>query len=397
MIVFTVWLWLAASPHAAVLPALDRPARSGQAASSSGDELIADLAGRIAAALAGIDGVRLVIVDEAAPQLSNGPRLERDLAEQLAARGVRVVDNASGSAVVRVACSANLRERVCAAEIKTRDSSQTLIASSPLDRSSDAHDAESLTLDLHHVFGQREPILDIAAVGDRLIVLDSTSLSLYQRAGTTWERRRSQPIVTSRVWPRDLRGRLRVSGGSVDAFLPAVVCRAALDSFTMSCVDERQPWPLPIENAGIAGGRNYFTTPEGVAFYGFAALDGDAGARWLLAADRSRLLLADEARRPIEPAIGAADDVAGVAGCLPGALVLAASRGSAAEGGDIVGLFRVRDRHLVPVASPLLLPGSLTALWAAAGSSSATAVVRRTTQNGKERYDAFQVDVVCSR
>jgi hypothetical protein len=384
VIVFAVLLSLVAALH-------------GAATALSDDDLVADLAGRIAAAVAGVDGVHLAIVGEPAEALSGPPRLARDLAERLAARGVRIVENASGAALVRVACSTNLRERVCAAEIRKGDASQTVIASSPVDRPSGARDSPTLTLNLQHVFGQSAPILDIAIVGDRLIVLDPTTMSLYQRSATGWERRRSQAVVPSRVWPVDVRGRLRVSGGSVDAFLPGVVCRATVDSFTVSCVDERQPWPLAIENAGIASGRNYFTTPEGLAFYGFAALDADAGAPWLLAADRSRLVLADEARRPLEPTVGAADDVAGVATCVPGAFIIAASRAPGGDGRDVLRLFRVLDRHLVGAAPSLLLPGSLTALWTAAGSGTATAVVRRSLPSGNDRYDVFQIDVACGR
>src|SRR5439155_9861437 len=266
----------------------------GAVSGSAFDDLLADLAGRIVAAIAPADTVHLVTTGSPPTESYASDRLGRDLAQRLAARGVRIVDSAVPAAVVRVSCSTNLRERVCAADIKRGDQFQTVIASSLLDRTIDSDDAQPLTLDLRHVIGQSAPILDVALAGDRLIVLDPTALTLYERVGTRWVRRRSQPIASSRVWPRDVRGRLRVSGGFVEAFLPGVVCRATLEGFTSSCADERQPWPLAIHNAGIASGRNYFTTPEGLAFFGFAALDTDAGARWLLAADRSRLLLADE-------------------------------------------------------------------------------------------------------
>src|SRR5439155_10763078 len=162
-----------------------------------------------------------------------------------------------------------------------------------------------------------------------------------------WQRRRSQAVVSSRVWPRDLRGRLRVTGPSVEAFLPGAICRATLESFTVSCADDRQSWPLGIDNAGIASGRNYFTTPEGLGFYGFAPLDPVAGAKSLLVADRSRLVLLDEARRALEPAVGAGEDVVGVTTCAPGSFVLVASRASGADGRDTLRLFRVVDKRLV--------------------------------------------------
>src|SRR5439155_24615133 len=129
-----------------------------------------------------------------------------------------------------------------------------------------------------------------------------------------------------------------------------------------------QPWPIGIDNAGIGSGRNYFTTPEGLAFYGLAALEPTAGAKWLLAADRSRLVLLDEARRALDPAIGSGDDLAGVVTCAPGSFVMVASRAPNTDGRDMLRLFRVVDRRLVPAASSLLLPGALTALWVSPGS-----------------------------
>src|SRR5947209_1999874 len=278
--------------------------------SPSFEDLLADLASKIAAVVAPADRVRLSVAGDA-PDDGARRKVEGDLGAALVARGIRPADSGPGSPAVRVACSANLRERVCAAQITKGDASQSVFATGAIDRSSETRDAP-LTLDMRHVFGQREPILDVALAGDRLVVLDPAALTLYQRSGAVWQRRRSQPIAAARPWPRDVRGRLRLAGNSVEAFLPGVVCRATLESFTASCADERQPWPLAIDNTGIAAGRNYFTTPEGLAFYGLAPLDSAAGARWLLAAERSRLLLLDEGRRPLEPAIGAGDDVAGV-------------------------------------------------------------------------------------
>lgn len=254
--------------------------------------------------------------------------------------------------------------------------------------------ASPLMLEMRHLFSQAAPILDVALVGDRLIVLDAAAMTLYQRAGAVWQKRRSQPTVSSRVWPRDIRGRLHVSGASVEAFLPGAVCRATTDSFTVSCADERQPWPLAIDNTGIAGGRNYFTTPEGLLFYGSALLESDAGGRWLLVAERSRLLLLDESRRALEPALGSGDDIAGVTTCVPGAFVLVSSPASGGEGRDLLRLFRVLERRLVPAASSLLLPGNIAALWAEPGSNTATAVVH---DSASDRYDALQIGVACGR
>ena len=305
---------------------------------------------------------------------------------KLAARGI-VVDNPSGAPAVRIACSRNLRERVCAAEIKNGTMSDVVIAAGPLTMPAAPSSSPTLFLDMRHVFGESAAILDIAIAGDRLYVLDRGSVALYQRAASGWQRARSQSIAAEHVWPRDMRGRLRATPSTVEVFLPGAVCRANAEIQSVSCADERQPWPMAIENTGMTAGRNYFTTPEGVAFYSFASLDGDAGAKWLLASDHSRLVLLDEARRPLDVSLGTGDEVAGISTtCSPGAFALVSRE-------NALHLIRIASRRATPASAPLVLPGSLTALWSTPGASTATAIVRDATG----RYDAFFVDVACGR
>jgi hypothetical protein len=148
----------------------------------------------------------------------------------------------------------------------------------------------------------------------------------------------------------------------------------------------------------MAAARNYFTTPEGLAFFGAASLGPDAGARWLLTGQDGRLLFLDASRRTIESGAAAGDDVAGVNGvCAAGTYVLLSSRaagGSSIDRAEALRLFHVVGRRLIPAASPFILPGPLTALWAAPGSSTATAVSHDTNA---DRYEAFQIAVTCGR
>jgi hypothetical protein len=354
---------------------------------ASFDDLLPDLIARVATAVAPSDRVQVIAAGD--------PALRADIVRGLGARGIQIAEAASGVPAIRVACSANLRERVCAADITKAGTVQTLFATGAIVPGA-ATDAPAAMLDTHHIFSQLAAMLDVALIGDRLIVLDPTALTLYQRSGNVWQKRRSQPIVTSRVWPRDLRGRLRIAGSSLDAYLPGVVCRATLESFNVSCADERQPWPLPIDNTGIAGGRNYFTTPEGLTFYAAAPLGPEAGARSLLVGDRARLMLVDDGRRALDAAVGEADDVAGVTGCDGSAFVLLSSRGESNDGRDVLRLVRLVDRRLVQAAPSLVMPGAVAALWPATApvGATVTAIVRDVSSG---RYDAIQIDVACGR
>src|SRR5262249_46216399 len=117
----------------------------------------------------------------------------------------------------------------------------------------------------------------------------------------------SQPIKTSRVWPRDVRGLLRVTGTAFQAFLPGVTCRGTTMPFALGCADESEPWPIGLDNGGGAASRNTFATPEGVAFYEAAPI---AGGGWLIVGDQAVLTFLDPQRR-VTTRASASDHVAG--------------------------------------------------------------------------------------
>jgi hypothetical protein len=359
-------------------------------------DLAAELVEKIAAAVPSPQRVYLVAVGEDADETRR--RWERHIAAMLAARGVQMSDRAEGAVNVAFTCSQNVRERVCAADVRRGDGSQLAIAARPHDAVQSAQRSAPLALDVRTLFTHRTPILDVALSGDRLFVLEPAALMLYQRRENGWQPDRSRPIASSRVLPRDIRGRLRLDGATIEALLPGIVCRANVDALNLTCADEQPPWPLGVENTGIAIARNYFTTPEGLAFFGAASLAADADARWLVTAPDGRLLFLDGARRTLDSAAGTGDDVAAVtAACAPGSYVLLSSRASASPvigGAEALQLFQVIGRRLVPAASPVVMPGPLTALWAAAGASTVTAISRDTNSG---QYAAFQIAIICGR
>jgi len=354
-------------------------------------ELAAELGVKIAAALPAGEPAALSFVTIDGADETDVRQLQTEMTRTLAARGVRVTENAAGASIVRirVSCSDNLRERACVADIQTGASRQAVAATRPLDPR--AERPAMVSLDVQPIFSQRAPILDAVVSGDRLVILDPRSLTRYQRGETGWQRVDAQTIPAARIWPRDMRGRLRIDGGRIDVFLPGTVCRAG-EGARLACADERQPWPIGIDNTGVEANRNYFYTPEGVAFFAAAPLGGDANARWLVAGQTGALLLLDENRRSVAT-IASGDDVAGLNAPCVGPVVLVASSGRG-DRPDTLRLFHVVRRQLVPAAAPLELPGRITALWAAPGASVATAVARDV---GTERYDALQIRLGCDR
>jgi hypothetical protein len=250
-----------------------------------------------------------------------------------------------------------------------------------------------VALELRPLFSQRAQILDVTTIEGRLLVLDASAVTLYEQTGGTWRPLQSRPISGAQVWPRDLRGRLSVSGERFDVFLPGVSCAGRVNQLDLTCSARRQSWPVGIENTGLEPARNYFSTPEGLAFYGVAPLT-DADARWAVADRNGALEILDNTRRVLAT-VGAADDVVALRGrCGPETYLVTASRTPNAEGVDSLRLSQTVGRRLVESASPLVLPGRLTALWATPDPTAVTVVTRNVNAG---RYDAFQASLSCAR
>ena len=352
-------------------------------------DLVGDLAARILALVP--PGARLALTradDDA------GEPIDRDLASRLAARGLRIVAaDANPAATVTVGCGANLRERACVADVRRGDTRDTVSAVAPYARpTSSAPDARVVAIEATPLFRQRDAILDVAVLGDRLFVLDPSALTLYRRAGDEWQRVDSRAIAAHAPWPRDMRGRVRVANG-IDAFLPGVTCRAPIEFTSLSCADQREPWPLAVENAGLAGVRNAFQTPEGAPFFSAASLDAAAEAHSAIVDGTGRVQLIDDARKPVAT-IGEADDVASITAACGGVYLVASGGPTDDKAADTLRVWRIVRQRAAAAGTPMPVAGTVTALWAAEGARVATAVVH---DSAADRYEAFQIRLACDR
>lgn len=356
-------------------------------------DLLSELAGKIAAAVAPVTRIHLMapgVQDADAP-----PPLESDLAERLATLGLKVVGGGEGTATVLFTCAQNIRQRVCTADVRKGEVRTVVMAERWQDAGRGSGIGVPIVINLQPVIAQDAPILDVAAAGSRLAVLDPTALSLYERVANGWRAVAASPITSSRPWPRDVRGRVRIDGGAVEAFLPGVTCHGRLEPLSVACAGDQRPWPIAIDNMGIAPGRNHFTIPDAPAFFTAAALAPAAGARWMLASQDGRLVFLDAARRTVDSIESPGDNVAAVTTtCEAGSHVLVSLRANEAGDRETLRLFSIAARSLLPVTPPIVLPGSLTALWTMPDGARVLAVSRHAATG---RYEAFEVSVVCGR
>jgi hypothetical protein len=347
-------------------------------------DLASDFAARIAAILPPGTAIRLEFPED-------DSRTRAEVARLLTTRGLRI-DGSRDATIVDASCGANLRERVCAAAVGRGDARRIVIASGALDAKAPREPA--VTIELRPIYTQRGAMLDVAAAPGHLLVLTPQSVSLVADAATPAIGQQvvaSRPITTSRVWPRDIRGMLQVSGTGFDAFLPGVTCRGTIAPLTMSCVDENEPWPIGVDNGGLAPSRNTFATPEGLVFYEAASIDR---RRTLVVGEQGMLTWLDERRRATSR-LHPSDHVAAFAdSCGGDSTYVITSVRAPEQSSEALRLWRVGGEQLAPTPSTAALTGVLTSLWRVPAARHATAIIH---DIAADRYEAFQISLSCAR
>jgi hypothetical protein len=258
------------------------------------------------------------------------------------------------------------------------------------------------------VWEQEEQILDLAIEGDAMLVLGPSRVVLLARYEDRWEPRATARLTQPGAWPRDLRGRLRLSVPHFDVFLPGIACQGTTEpELTLDCRPGDRPWPLASGSratlaANFAAGRNYFdgrvTMPTGAAhtappFFSAAAIEERAATDWVLALADGRTELFDSSFNTLAPLPTWGSDVAGIDARCGGPSQVLATRASDTAEPDAIQSWTIVDRAASPATAPLPLPGPVTALWPAAPDA-ALAVVRNLSSG---RYEAYVVTLVCGQ
>jgi hypothetical protein len=374
-----------------------------------------DAARQLAHKIAGVTGpgaIALEIANRSSLDDKSVREVRSALEAQLRAEGVRTAkpDEAMGS--VQVTLSESLREYVWSAEIAVgSDERRVVLVSSPRAQSG-ASPASAMPLALRKsfLFTQEQPILDAALVemsgGPRLLVLDGNKVAVYHQQGGRWELEATLPITHSRIFPRDLRGRLLLRRDHLfDVHLPGVLCRSSVTPpLTLTCNDSDDPWPLTAEEGSVraffAPARNFFTgalspgigkVTNGPSFYSAAALPRSGYTLWMLTAvDGSLHLLDGMTDQVIRGAKWGSDLAAIHSSCGSGTQLLVLESGNSAQ--DSLRAFEVPDRDPVAASSPVEFDGPIVALWPEGSGSGAVAVVKREDTGW---YEAYRISVVC--
>jgi hypothetical protein len=239
-----------------------------------------------------------------------------------------------------------------------------------------------------------------------MLVLSPSKVTLYTRENGGWAPRLAVPLAPGKPWPRDLRGRLRVTGASFQAFLPGMACSGAVEpALLIDCRAGDEPWVLESGSrapllANFAAARNHFdgrvATGAGLRktiapFYSAAAAGEQGRPLWLLAMLDGRTQIFDAWLDQVGAVASWGSDIAGTeASCGGGSQVLATRPGDAGEP-DAIQAFAIVNRAAAPLTAPVEFAGPVTALWPSSATS-ALAVARDPLTG---RYAAYVITVVC--
>lgn len=404
--------WLTLFLVAAFLP----PSAS---ASSLGDTA-RELAHKISVA-SGPGGFALQVANRSSLDEKSLREVRGALEAELRVEGVRTSNPDQAAGTIEVVLSESLRDYVWTAEVAIgSDEKKVAMVSTPRPPTGTPFTAAlPMALKATLLLSQPSPMLDVALIdvpgASRLIVLEPGAVAIYRRQSAAlnstarWELETSLPIVHSRPFPRDLRGRLLLRRDHLfDVYLPGTFCRtnsSAGAAIALSCSETDDPWPLTPDDSSVrafyAAKRNFFAgaLSPGIgkvanvpAFYSAAALPRSNYTLWAFAAVDGSLHLLDGVTDQLVRGVRWGSDLASVrSNCGSGAQLLVSESGEAERDG--LRAFEIPDRDPVAASSAMEFDGQIVALWPETRGNGAMAVVKRKDAGW---YEAYRVSVSCS-
>lgn len=266
--------------------------------------------------------------------------------------------------------------------------------------------APQLTLRKNVILQQDAPILDFYQDRRTLALLEPEQISIYTSDDGRWRLRYTLAVTHAQPWPRDLRGRLQVSGSQLTAFLPGTRCNGNLSSPTLDCRASDDPWQLdqgamaafysPLRNffTGILAGPNAGASV--IPFFAAASWQNGDQRQWLFTGTDGRArLYQNELSAPAALFSAWGGNLAVIhSGCGSGWQVLVTAPSDSIHP-DSIQAVEIAGREALPVSSTVELSGALQALWTTGKNSETVNAVMQSPETGK--YEAFTLTVSCGQ
>ena len=208
------------------------------------DEGTAALARNIAS-ISGPGTMALDIKNSSSLPAEKISEIRRSLEAQLQSSGIRVADTNTAATAVTLTLSENVQGYLWVAQIK-QGSDVRVVMQSVARMQATVMAAKNKSVSIHAtmLIAQGQTILDatqLPGLSPYLAVLEPDQVVIYRMNSGRWAPEQSLAITHSRVWPRDLRGRL-VPGSDhlFDVYLPGIFCTySAATPLRMECNGQR--------------------------------------------------------------------------------------------------------------------------------------------------------------
>jgi hypothetical protein len=330
------------------------------------------------------------------------------LFSELRTNGVRPVDPTTAATDVTITFSENAQSYVWIAEVKQGADSKIVMRSVPRAQPSTSPAASTGVLVRSAlIYSQPECIIDatqLPGLSPYLAILEPERVGIYRQVAGKWSLEQSLPIAHTRIWQRDLRGRIvPASDHLFDIYLPGTKCSTTATSpLRLECADSDDPWPLGNQATFFGAARNFFNgvLRPGIAkqtnvapFYSGAALPRSNYTLWFFAGIDGRVHQYDGFNERIVNS--ARDWGSGLASVNADCGTFLVATGNAdATAPDTLRAYEVADREPAPASPVTEYPGPVTSLWTASDGFSAFAIVHNLRSN---QYEAYNVSLACAR
>lgn len=317
--------------------------------------------------------------------------------------GVRLVKADFAQAQVDITFSEDWQNYVWVAEIKQGPGSQMVIRNVPRPQKAIGSRSPMMSIKRNLIWQQDSSILDFHTDGDNLLVLEPGQVSLFGKDDNKWRAKQTLAISHDHSWPRDLRGKVAVSGFQISVFLPGTFCTGTTTPPAIQCRASDDPWQ--IDQGGLAAffspTRNFFTgvlagrsAGESVPpFFSAAAMQNGSRMAVFAGTDgRARIFQNNLATAAIVVNDWGSNLTAVHAGCGNGWQVLATTPGDLNRA-DSVQAFEIEGHQQSAVSPALDMGGPVLALWPGENSQTAHAVVQSLTTG---KYEAWTLVVSCN-
>ena len=352
------------------------------------------------------------------PNSEVGP-IRRLIEQDLKEHGV-TISAAQTANAIHITLSESARQRVWVAEVVEGDDTQVAMVELPPAKLQQTQSVGGLMLRKEQIIADSGPILAALEVGVSLVVVEPQQIVIYAAAGSGWQAQQRAGIVQRLPLARDPRGILLSTAdrAGFEGFLAGVECMGSAPaanqpgSWSVQCHASDDPWtilqapaqvngtaPAPVFKAFYNASRDYFvgvvTPGVGVdlpGFYSAALVPRAVGnGAFLIAGVDGKVQLAENG--VLATVAGTRDwgsDLAVLrSGCGTGTQVIASGSGEAVS--DSLRAYELPALEAVPASAPLVMEGTVTAMWPAPDAKSVFAVVRKANE-----YEVDRVTALCN-